>query len=137
MMDFTSQTAGTRMIDQLVPKLLNKSIEKIPSKIYTNNYPSEPRKEVNIIKLLINQMDHLEQELHSISSKINNTKQQLNGLLDKQDGRENTNKIEDHTRLMNYIHGSLNYGMSYDTIKQELISKGWPEETINKVFNII
>ena len=123
------------VMDELVIKLLDKKSIKKP--LFDNtpakNQGYKPKID-NTAKLLINQIKFLEQKLYSLSLEVNTAKEQLNEMLNKQGTKENA---EHYIRLMSYLHKLLSEGTPKETIKQELISKGWQEEVIDKVFNII
>ena len=123
------------VMDELVIRLLDKKSTKKPlfGNAPAKNQRYEPKID-NTAKLLINQIKHLEQKLYSLSLEVNTAKEQLNELLNKQGTKENA---EHYLKLMSYLHKAINEGNSPEIIKQELISKGWQKEIIDKVFSII
>lgn len=134
------QTTETDVIDQLVARLVDKKSIKKPlfGKSPTNNQKSEYEQRIdNTAKLLINQIKQIEQKLYSLSLELKNAKEQLNALLNKHNLKENAKQIENHIKLMSYIHSSLSQGTPPEIIKQELISQGWPKEMVDRLFSAI
>lgn len=109
--------------DQLVDQLFDRPL---PFVSHNSSFDNNPN--VKLVKLLVDQVNQLEQRLYSISVELHKTKEQLSSLLVKPD--------DGYQELVSYVNEASKH-YSPEDIRQILLSKGWPAQTVDKLLQVI